>query len=257
MAYKDNTADGAKVYTDLLVVRGEQGQPGYPGEKGEPGEPGPAGPQGEPGPQGETGPQGEPGPQGPQGEKGDTGERGPQGPRGYTGPRGPEGPQGPAGPAGSGGGGNSRSSGWFRIPTPDLPDDAVLAGRYCGDYITLRLEFHKGLPASKRVDVTLPVGMEISCLSARKPEWVATHLYALEGLRTGQLEIGSVALMQDPSAMGISGPELNMFVSSDVNIRGLAFAEITYVAGNTLRGSKIPDGTTLDPFMNHHNRDRK
>lgn len=113
--------------------KGEQGEPGAPGEKGEQGEPGTPGAKGEPGEPGAKGDKGEPGQAAslrigsvqtgqagtqaqvtnsgtareavfdfviPQGEKGEKGERGEPGAKGDTGPQGNTGSTGPQGSAG-------------------------------------------------------------------------------------------------------------------------------------------------------------
>jgi hypothetical protein len=74
---------------------GAQGPPGPTGPTGPQGATGPAGPQG---PKGDTGTTGSTGPQGPIGNTGPTGATGSQGPIGNTGPQGPTGATGPTGP---------------------------------------------------------------------------------------------------------------------------------------------------------------
>lgn len=82
------------VLLDLVLPKGDKGDPGDAGFQG------PIGPQGVQGPQGDVGPQGLPGAGGPAGPRGETGPTGPRGETGDTGPQGPEGPTGKAGPAG-------------------------------------------------------------------------------------------------------------------------------------------------------------
>lgn len=81
-------------------VDGKPGKDGAQGPAGEKGDTGPAGPQGPVGPQGEQGVQGEPGAKG---EKGDPGATGPKGDSGAQGPKGDKGDTGATGPIGPAG----------------------------------------------------------------------------------------------------------------------------------------------------------
>ena len=107
-----------RIWKNVGLIQGPQGERGPQGIQGPRGEQGPQGIQGEQGPKGDTGkafeysdftpeqlealtgPQGPKGDQGEQGPKGDQGEPGPQGLRGFQGERGPQGIQGEQGPQG-------------------------------------------------------------------------------------------------------------------------------------------------------------